>query len=261
MYNHQQIKLNARTHINGNHNAMLVALIFTLLCGGAGGSAGSIGNFGDSSSSSSSSSSAEVPDELAGFVAGVALVVLGVMLIAILVALAFSFFVSKPISVGVYGWFRRSINEKKPTVGSVFNTFKGGYYLKTVGFSFLVNLYITLWTFLCIIPGIYKSYQYYMATFIKTENPDLSTSKCLEMSKLMTDGHKADLFYLDLSFFGWSLLGALTCGILNIVYVVPYQMSAKAYAYEALKAEAISYGKIAKEDFICMNGGYYPEDF
>lgn len=256
MYNHQEIKEKARMHINGNTNSKIVALIFTLLCGGAGASFG--GSGGGSSSSSSSTSS--LNDDEAAIIAGILLIVAGIVLFALLISAVFSAFVSLPTQVGVYGWFRRSVNDKNPTVGSVFNTFKGGYYLKTVGFAFLVNLYISLWSLLCLIPGMIKSYEYYMANFIKSENPELSTKRCLEMSKLMTDGHKADLFYLDLSFIGWSILGAFTCGILNIVYVTPYQFSAKAYAYEALKAEAITYGKLTKEDFVCFTGGYYPDE-
>lgn len=256
MYNHQEIKEKARMHINGNTNSKIVALIFTLLCGGAGASFGG-GGGGNSLSSSSTSS---LNDDEAAIIAGILLIeVAGIVLFA-LISAVFSVFVSFPTQVGVYGWFRRSVNDKNPTAGSVFNTFKGGYYLKTVGFAFLVNLYISLWSLLCLIPGIIKWYEYYMANFIKSENPELSTKRCLEMSKLMTDGHKADLFYLDLSFIGWAILGAFTCGILDIVYVTPYQFSAKAYAYEALKAEAITYGKLTKEDFVCFTGGYYSDE-
>ena len=37
----------------------------------------------------------------------------------------------------------------------------------------------------------------------------------------MMNGHKMDLFMLGLSFFGWYLLGVLTCGI-AFIYVIPY---------------------------------------
>ena len=50
----------------------------------------------------------------------------------------------------------------------------------------------------------------------------------------MTDGHKMELFVLDLSFIGWELLGALTCGIAYI-WIQPYYTATKANAYETLR--------------------------
>ena len=40
------------------------------------------------------------------------------------------------------------------------------------------------------------------------------------------NGHKMDLFLFDLSFIGWHILSALTCGILYI-YVMPYMYQAR----------------------------------
>ena len=36
--------------------------------------------------------------------------------------------------------------------------------------------------------------------------------------------------------------------------------TAKAYAYEALKAEAIASGKLSEDEFVPYDGGYYPDD-
>ena len=52
------------------------------------------------------------------------------------------------------------------------------------------------------------------------------------------DGHKWQLFCLDLSFIGWYFVGALCLG-LGTLFVVPYHEMARANFYEALKAENV----------------------
>lgn len=64
----------------------------------------------------------------------------------------------------------------------------------------------------------------------------------------MTDGRKMDLFVLDLSFIGWGILSALTLNILGILYVIPYQYAAKAFAYEEIKEEALANQKVSEAE-------------
>jgi uncharacterized membrane protein len=54
-------------------------------------------------------------------------------------------------------------------------------------------------------------------------------------SKEMMTGQKWNAFVLDLSFFGWHLLGIFTCGLLQIFYINPYQQLTNAELYEALR--------------------------
>lgn len=100
--------------------------------------------------------------------------------------------------------------------------------------TFLVGLYTFLWSLLFIIPGIVKSYSYSMSMFVLADNKGKSARECIAESKAMTEGHKMELFVLDLSFIGWILLGTLTCGIAYI-WVAPYMQATKANAYEVLK--------------------------
>ena len=71
---------------------------------------------------------------------------------------------------------------------------------------------------------------------------NMSASEVLRLSDKMTDGHKWDLFVLDLSFIGWQMLNVLTFGILGVFFVNPYYMLTVAGAYEWLRAEAIRDG-------------------
>lgn len=101
---------------------------------------------------------------------------------------------------------------------------------------FLRILYETLWSLLFIIPGIIKSYSYAMTPYILAENPQLTASQAIRKSTELMDGHKAELFYLDLSFIGWSLLAALTLNLGNIV-LNPYRNAAHAAFYRQLQAD------------------------
>ena len=99
-------------------------------------------------------------------------------------------------------------------------------------------------------------YSYSQAVFIKAENPNISASRAIDLSKKMMNGHKGNLFYLQLSFLGWFLLSSVTYNILGIVYVFPYYYAALAFAYEEIKADAAARGVI---DIYEINGGnYYP---
>lgn len=100
--------------------------------------------------------------------------------------------------------------------------------------TFLVGLYTFLWSLLFVIPGIIKSYSYSMSMYILADNKGKSARECIRESKEMTEGHKMDLFVLDLSFIGWALLCALTCGIASL-WVVPFMSATKANVYESLK--------------------------
>lgn len=51
----------------------------------------------------------------------------------------------------------------------------------------------------------------------------------------MMTGNKWKAFVLDLSFLGWSILGGITLGILNVLFVAPYQNLTKAELYQTLK--------------------------
>jgi len=101
---------------------------------------------------------------------------------------------------------------------------------------FLRGLYTTLWGLLFIIPGIIKGYAYAMTPFILAEHPELSASRAIELSEQLMDGHKAELFVLELSFIGWNLLAVLTMNLGHIL-LNPYENAAHAAFYRQLQAE------------------------
>lgn len=101
---------------------------------------------------------------------------------------------------------------------------------------FLRGLYVALWSILLVIPGIMKNYSYAMTPFILADHPELSASQAIDWSQELMDGHKMDLFILDLTFIGWSILAGLTLNLGNLV-LNPYRNAAHAVFYRQLLHE------------------------
>jgi len=95
------------------------------------------------------------------------------------------------------------------------------------------TIYTTLWSLLFVVPGIIKAYEYSQAMYVAIDNPEMSSGDCLRRSKELMKGHKFELFVWGLSFYGWALLGTLTCGILYI-WLIPYMQATYAGFYREL---------------------------
>lgn len=123
-------------------------------------------------------------------------------------------------------------------MGTVLKPFRSGQYGNVVLTMFLRDLYIGLWSLLLLIPGIIKSYEYLMVPYILAENPGMDRKDAFAISKRMMDGEKWNAFVLGLSFLGWQILSACTCGILGIFFVNPYMEATytELYAYNKIKA-------------------------
>ena len=92
---------------------------------------------------------------------------------------------------------------------------------KVIGLNIVITVFIVLWSMLFVIPGIVAAYRYRFALYNLYEDPSLGIMEALNMSKRQTTGYKAQLFMLDLSYYGWSLLAALPSAVLE--WCVSYQ--------------------------------------
>ena len=155
-----------------------------------------------------------------------------------------SIFVLLNINLGAANAYLKIWRGENTDVGDMFSI---GFenYGRYLGGMFLVRLYTILWTLLFIIPGIIKSFSYALTPYILREMPDLSVDQAIKLSSRMMDGHKMELFVLNLSFIGWALLGTLTFGILTVVYVSPYMSITVAGFYDEIKKDAIARGIIS----------------
>lgn len=119
------------------------------------------------------------------------------------------------------------------------NIFNLGFknYIHNVWGYLLMCIKIFLWCLLFFIPGIIKAFAYAMTPFILVENPEMKAIDAIHKSQELMKGHKFDLFYLELSFIGWILLGILTLGI-GYLWLLPYMQTSIAAFYDDLKTEA-----------------------
>lgn len=162
---------------------------------------------------------------------GITFIIIFLILMSVVILL--DVFICNPIEVGCKRFYVRNLNESAQ-VGNVGFAFDNNYknITKTMFFR---DLYTILWTFLFIIPGIVKSYEYQMIPYLLAENPQMSREQAFAESKRMMSGQKWRAFVLDLSFIGWNILSAITLGILGIFYVQPYMDATHAALYEALR--------------------------
>ena len=80
---------------------------------------------------------------------------------------------------------------------------------RIIGLYLVVYIFVVLWSMLFLIPGIIAAYRYRWAFFNLCEHPELGVLEALRRSKRQTFGYKAQLFFLDLSYLGWAILGNL----------------------------------------------------
>ncbi len=105
---------------------------------------------------------------------------------------------------------------------------------------FLKSFYQSLWS-LTIVGGIIKRYSYFLVPYIVAENPNISARDAITLSRNMMNHHKWECFVLELTFFGWEILGTLTLGITQIFYSNAYKIATFSEYYTDLR-------KIAKEN-------------
>lgn len=173
------------------------------------------------------------------FFLGLMLIILSVSLLAMVVAVCFSVFLSNVIAVGKCRYFSIStLEQRNAGFEELFSGFKRGYYMNIVKTQFLRGLYEGLWSLLLFIPGIVKHYEYYMVPYLLAEYPTMDRREIFRMSKMMMDGNKLDTWVLELSFLGWYLLGLLLC-CLGGIFVQPYQEATFAELYLKLREERL----------------------
>lgn len=231
MWTISELKENAKMVLNRSYwKGVLVAFVlsFTIGSGGGGGGASS-----SSSELGETMSNLDDPEAVAAIMAILAVVVL-MVLFFMAIGYAVKFFLLNPVQVGCRRYFVLSYMEDAKLNEMGFS-FKSGNYGNAAKTMFFRDLFIFLWSLLCIIPGIIKDYEYRMIPYLLAENPNMSREEAFELSKQMMYGEKLNAFILDLSFIGWNILSLFTCGILTIFYVGPYKAYTDAGLYLALR--------------------------
>ena len=156
-------------------------------------------------------------------------------------------FLEGAIRPGYYKYCRMALSGNQPQIGEIFSYFR--FYGKSLGLHMLITLYVFLWSLLFIVPGIVAAYRYSLAHYIFMLHPEYSVRECMDESKRLMDGYKGQRFGLDMSFFGWGVLSALTLGVLNVFYVGPYYgLTSVIWMKDRLAADE-RYADLAEHDF------------
>ncbi len=91
---------------------------------------------------------------------------------------------------------------------------------KALGLMLFQSLFVFLWSFLLLIPGIIAAIRYSQAFFVMADNPEKGIRECMNESKAMMKGNKAKYFFLSLSFIGWLFLASLPSEIIASIGAV-----------------------------------------
>ena len=140
---------------------------------------------------------------------------------------------SGPLNYGRSRMFLKQVRDGENMV--IGDLFKGFYedFGGNIVLSLAIALFTFLWSLLFIVPGIVKGYAYAMSFYIKADHPDYDWKTCINESKRIMQGHKGELFVIDLSFVGWMVVGALCLGI-GTLWVAPYVEATKTHFYQNL---------------------------
>ena len=233
MWNRAELKMRGNMAFKKNYvSAVVVALL--------------MGIFGTVSGESSARRVSENSDIYSGNLFNVGMItglLAGSATVVILIVLVAKVFVVNLLKMGGYRFF--ILNQTaQPGIGTLLDGFRSGHYVNIVLTMFLRDLFTALWSLLLVVPGIVKHYEYLMVPYIIAENPAMDYKEAFQISKQMMDGEKMEAFIMDLSFLGWYLLSAVTCGLLAIFYVNPYVQASFAEMYTFNKQKAYQEGYI-----------------
>lgn len=233
MWNRAELKMRGNMAFKKNYvSAVVVALL--------------MGIFGTVSGESSARRVSENSDIYSGNLFNVGMItglLAGIATVVILIVLVAKVFVGNLLKMGGYRFF--ILNQAaQPGIGTLLDGFRSGHYVNIVLTMFLRDLFTALWSLLLVVPGIVKHYEYLMVPYIIAENPAMDYKEAFQISKQMMDGEKMEAFIMDLSFLGWYLLSAVTCGLLAIFYVNPYVQASFAEMYTFNKQKAYQEGYI-----------------
>ena len=148
------------------------------------------------------------------------------------------FILALPLTWGYQTLFLGAVRGGEATAKDLFEGYNKELFSRVLTTTLLYYVYVFLWSMLLFIPGYIKAFSYAMTPYILKDNPEMKNNAAIEESMRIMNGHKLELFLLDLSFIGWALLSFLTCGI-GFLWLAPYMNMARVNFYEDLKKASV----------------------
>jgi hypothetical protein len=246
MWTREYLKTRAKAVLKVSYwKAFLVSLI--LLFAGADGSGGSSGgNYNHRYSNNSFNHIDQWGGNIDSYI--------NWTMVILIIGLAFILFrilIGYALEVGGRRFFLQA-TQMDINMGYLGYAFKSERYVDIVKTMLYKGVLNFLWYLLLIIPGIVKSYAYSMVPYILADNPNIGHSRAVELSMQMTEGHKFNIFVLELSFIGWYLLGMLLLFV-GMLFVRPYEDATKAELYIVLRQNALDNGYCTADELLMAN--------
>jgi len=140
----------------------------------------------------------------------------------------------KTLEVGKKRYFLEQRKYKNTKIDKLLYTYKIKRNIHIAYILFFKSLYETLWMF-TIVGGIIKHYEYMMIPYILAENPSITKHDAFKLSKKLTENNKWNLFKVDISMLGWTLLKSFTLNLSGIFYSDIYIETIYAEIYMDLR--------------------------
>lgn len=166
-----------------------------------------------------------------------------------LLNIAVALLVTLPLATGLIRYFINLCKGNEAQLGDLTYAYKSN--LGNVILMLIKEaVFVWLWSLLFVIPGIIKTYEYFMIEYMVADNANLDRKRAFEITKAAMKGNKWRTFVLGLSFIGWILLGIITVGI-GFLFLMPYMSATYTHYYLELKKNAIESGIATAEE---LNG-------
>lgn len=264
-----ELRAFARKKLSGHWVSAIVATLLASLLGGTG--MGSVSSGATLSNEESQQLLTEVESMLQSgshalennweVLLPVGIFVLGVLIVALLIGLVL-YVVGAAVNLGHKSFYLTLTQDGQPQVGQLFSRFS--ILLRTLGQKILIGLFSELpvivliplllpvllfqntLTFLLValyitvaIPlGCYVSWGFVLAPYILAEAPHTRVMESLRLSWKLMRGERIRWFCLGLSFIGWAILAAFTCGI-GALWLNPYIEATQAAFYLDVRGRLI----------------------
>lgn len=232
MWNRKDLKKQGKAALRRNYwKSVLAAAVFSAIIGGGACGAGYSLSNADTEITNAANQMSN------GTLVFIGLLVMLVIAAFIAIVILTNALIVNPLTVGI-DTFKLNAVRDKGNISDLGHGFDCSY-KRNAWTMFLMDVKIILWLCLFIVPGLIKSYEYRMVTYILAENPDMTQKEVFAASRAMMKGNKWRAFVLDLSFILWDFLGVITLGIVSMFYVEPYKHLTGAALYEAIKPQQI----------------------
>lgn len=173
--------------------------------------------------------------------------------LSMLLSLAFWLFVQEIYTVALRRVVLEGEEYEKVSLSRLTFPWREGRWKRVAGAMLRQTVYLLLW-WCTVVGGVIKQYSYFLVPYILAENPTLTGREAITLSRRMMKGHKWQCFVWKLTFIGWTLLAALTCGLSQLLFSAPYEAAffGRYYAYVRADAKARNVSGVEKlnDDFL-----------